>query len=364
MSISHDLARTPSPVLIIGTGLLGASIGLALMQRGVEVLLSDISPSALALAADYGAGRALADGDQPVLVVVAVPPEIAADAVAEQLRRWPDAVVTDVTSVKAQIVRALIEEGADLDRYLGSHPMAGRERGGPISARADLFRGQPWVIAEHKHVTAHALETVERLALDVEAVPVHLDPVQHDRAVALISHVPQVVATLLAGRLVDGTPSQISLAGQGLRDTTRIAASDPGLWLQILAANSDEVTSVLRALRDDLDAMIHDLEDVDRAGARREITELFIAGNTGVRRIPGKHGTDAEFSTTIVFVDDRPGELARLFAEIGEIGVNIEDLRLEHSPKAEFGLAEVSVLPERIEELTKALKERGWRLSR
>ncbi|MFU0804355.1 MAG: prephenate dehydrogenase [Pseudoclavibacter caeni] len=364
MGISQELARTPSPVLVVGTGLLGASIGLALAQRGVDVLLSDVSPSALALAADYGAGRPVTVTDRPVLVVVAVPPELTAGVVAEQLRRHPDAVVTDVASVKFQILARLEAAGADLDRYLGSHPMAGRERGGPIAARADLFQGQPWVIAEHPRMTPRALELVERVALDVGAVPVHLDPAEHDRAVALVSHVPQVVATLLAGRLLDGTPSQLALAGGGLRDTTRIAASDPGLWLQILAANAPAVGDILQALRDDLDRVLGALADVDAPGARRTLTEVFLHGNEGVRRIPGKHGTDATYTDLVVFVADRPGELARLFQEIGEIGVNIEDLRLEHSPRAQFGLAEVSVLPERAEELARALGERGWQLSR
>ncbi|WP_156877044.1 prephenate dehydrogenase [Pseudoclavibacter soli] len=364
MSISHDVARTVSPVLIVGTGLLGASIGLALRLRGVEVLLEDTSPSALALAADYGAGRRLEPGDVPALVVVAVPPELTSAVVAEQLTRWPEAFVTDVASVKSAIVTELAVRGADLTRYLGSHPMAGRERGGPISARADLFLGQPWVIAEHAQTSPEALEVIERLALDVEAVPVHLAPEQHDRAVALISHAPQVVATLLAARLNGGSPSEVGLAGQGLRDTTRIAASDPGLWLQILAANAPEVVEVLTGLRDDLDRMITDLSDVEAPGARRDIVELFIDGNTGVRRIPGKHGTDATYASLVVFVDDRPGELARLFAEVGEIGVNIEDVRIEHSPQAQFGLVELSVVPDRRDALADALEERSWRISR
>jgi len=355
-------ARTTGQVRVVGAGLLGASIGHALRALGVDVILHDASKSALALAVDYGAGRRAAVGDAPDLVVVAVPPDAVSDVVAAELERWPGAIVTDVASVKAGILADLVERGADLTRYVGSHPMAGRERGGPVAARADLFTGRPWVIAPPPAAPVAAVRMIEDLALDLEATPVVLDATAHDAAVALVSHVPQIVASILAARLTGATDEAIALAGQGLRDTTRIAASDPALWVQILGANASAVAPVLEAFRSDLDVAIAALSQPDAPGARRAVADLIAAGGAGVSRIPGKHGESKRFAKITVVVDDRPGELARLLTEIGTLDVNMEDLRLEHSPGAQIGLAEIAVLPEVEERLIADLIERGWRI--
>jgi len=347
-------------VRIVGTGLLGASIGHALMNRGVDVILHDASRANVTLAIDYGAGRAPADGDRPGLVIVAVPPDVTADVIAAELQAWPDATVTDVASVKSGILAELTKAGADLSRYVGSHPLAGRERGGAISARADLFFGRPWVITEGD--TARR-RIVEDLVLDLGAVPVTMTADEHDSSVALISHVPQVVATLLARRLGGAPEPAVGLAGQGLRDTTRIASSNPELWVQILGANAAPVVDILRSYRDDLDTMLTALERPDAPGSRRAIAEVLAGGNAGVARIPGKHGQARQFSQLVVMVDDKPGELARLLTEIGEAGVNMEDLRLEHSPGAQVGLAEISVLPESKQGLVAELEGRGWKVA-
>lgn len=355
--------RLQGPVRIVGAGLLGASIGLALRARGVDVILADASPSNLRLAVDYGAGRRAAEGDNPELIVVCVPPDVTAATVATELAAYPDALVTDVASVKLAPLTDLLELGADVSRYIGSHPMAGRERGGAVSARADLFLGRPWVLAGHDGITYRRAAAVEDLALDLGAIPIEMDVAEHDRSVALVSHVPQVVASLLASRLSGATDTAVSLAGQGLRDTTRIASSAPELWVQILAANAAPVAGILGELRDDLDAVIAALGDPEAPGARRAIAEALADGNAGVARIPGKHGQRKQFSTITVLIDDRPGELARLLTEIGELGVNMEDLRLEHSPKAQIGLAEIAVLPEAEEPLTRELGARGWKIA-
>lgn len=353
-------ARTTGTVRVVGTGLLGTSVGQALTRLGVDVALADQSPSALALAVDYGAGRPASDSDTPDLVVVAVPPDAAAAVVAAELAAHPDAVVTDVTSVKGNVLEGLRRAGADLGRYVGSHPMAGRERGGAIAARADLFVGRPWVIAPA--AAGDAWQRVEALALDVEAVPVMLDAAAHDAAVAVVSHAPQLVSSVLAARLVDADDTALALAGQGLRDTTRIAQSDPELWVQILGANAAPVAAVLRGVRADLDAVIAALEQPEAPGSRRTIAEAIAAGGVGVARLPGKHGTSKRYATITVLIDDRPGELARLLTEIGALRVNMEDLRLEHSPGAPIGIAEIAVLPEAEAGLVAALEERGWRL--
>lgn len=355
--------RLAGPVRIVGTGLLGTSIGLALTARGVDVSLADVSPSSVRLAVDYGAGCIAQPGDAPELIVVCVPPDVTATTVAAELAAYPEALVTDVASVKVGPLRELIELGADVSRYIGSHPMAGRERSGAISARADLFIGRPWVIAGHDGITYRRAAPVEQLALDLGAIPVELSAEEHDRNVALISHVPQVVATLLARRLGSATDSAVSLAGQGLRDTTRIASSDPELWVQILGANAEPVAEILRQYRSDLDGMLAALDNPDAPGSRRTLAEALAGGNAGVTRIPGKHGQSAQYSQLVVIVDDKPGELARLLTDIGDAGINMEDLRLEHSPGAQIGLVEVSVLPEAEQRLSDELVERGWRIS-
>jgi prephenate dehydrogenase len=350
-------------VRIVGAGLLGSSIGLALRALGVDVILQDSSKATLTLAVDYGAGRRTESGDEPALIVVAVPPDETADVVADELATWPNALVTDVASVKAGILAELTAKGSDTTRYLGSHPMAGRERGGPIAARADIFLGRPWVVCPHSETTPEQIRAVEDLALDVGAVPVEMEPEEHDRSVALVSHVPQLVSSLLARQLSGASDKAVGLAGQGLRDTTRIASSSPDLWVQILAANAPAVTEALRSYRDDLDGVIAALEDQAAPGSRRAVAEALARGNDGVARIPGKHGTAKHFSTLVVMVVDKPGELARLLTEIGELGVNMEDLRLEHSPGAQFGLAEIAVLPEAEKKLVAELEARGWKIA-
>jgi len=355
-------SRLIGPVRVVGAGLLGTSIGLGLTARGLDVILADASPTNLSLAIDYGAGRAATPGDAPQLIVVCVPPDVTADIVARELEAFPDAIVTDVASVKLAPLTELRERGADVSRYIGSHPLAGRERGGPLAGRADLFIGRPWVVAAHDAISYQRATAIDDLILDLGATLVEMSPADHDNAVALVSHVPQVVSTLMARRLTDAPGSALNLAGGGVRDVTRVAASDPELWVQILGANPAPVRQILLALRDDLDRFIDALADPAAPGARRQVAEEIAGGNTGVARLPGKHGQDRRYSVITVMVDDTPGQLARLFNEIGEVGVNLEDLRLEHSPGAQIGLAEISILPEAVSRLTTELAARGWRI--
>lgn len=355
--------RLSGTVRVVGAGLLGASVGHALRSKGIDVVLTDASPAQLRLAVDYGAGRLAADDDTPALIVVAVPPDVTADVIQAELEKFPEAVVTDVASVKLEPFRTLQARGVDLTRYIGSHPLAGRERGGAISARADLFVGRPWVVCRDEDTKAADLALVEALALDVGAMPLEMTPEEHDRSVALTSHVPQVVASLLAGRLADAEEGALRLAGQGVRDTTRIAASAPELWVQILGANAGPVVEILDALAGDLAEVASALREPSAPGARRIVAETIRQGNDGVDRLPGKHGQNQRFESLIVMVDDTAGQLGRLFGELGELGVNVEDLRLEHSPGAQFGLAEISVDPAALHGAITGLQERGWRIA-
>ncbi|MDQ1122657.1 prephenate dehydrogenase [Microbacterium trichothecenolyticum] len=355
--------RTSGTVRIVGSGLLGASIGHALTALGVDVVLVDASPSQLRLAIDYGAGRAARDDDRPSLIVVAVPPDVTADVVERELKAFPETVVTDVASVKLEPLRTLRERGVDLTHYIGSHPMAGRERGGAISARADIFVGRPWVVCRDGETSAHDLSLVEGLALDLGATLIEMTPEEHDESVALMSHVPQLVASLLAGRFVEAPDGSLRLAGQGVRDTTRIAASAPELWVQILGANAAPVVDVLDRLAADLTDVADALREPDAPGARRAVADTIRRGNEGVERLPGKHGQNRRFDSFVVMVDDTSGQLGRLFGELGDLDVNVEDLRLEHSPGAPFGLAEISVVPDAVRRAVDGLQQRGWRIA-
>lgn len=357
-------ALSAKSVRIVGAGLLGTSIGLALTKRGVDVSIESASPSSQALAVDYGAGRKASDLDTPDLVVVCVPPDVTAKIVAEKLIQFPNAVVTDVASVKSQILTQVRDSDADFARYVGSHPMAGREKGGAISGRADLFLGRPWVITPVQENKAESVALVHQLAIDLGSTPIEMTAAEHDKAVAMVSHVPQVISSLLAARLNSAEPQEVSLAGQGLRDTTRIAASDAGMWTQILSANHSAVASILKDFAHDLEKLSSALENPEATGAVKVIGTAIEAGNSGVAKIPGKHGSKAaNYAQLVVMIDDRAGEFARLLNEIGDLQVNIEDLKLEHSPGAQIGLVELSVSPAVYEKLASDLLSKGWRLA-
>jgi prephenate dehydrogenase len=355
-------------VRIVGTGLIGTSLGIALSRSGHTVTLTDPSPTAAALARDLGAGQIHADGDtgSPDVVVVAAPPDVAGAVVAEELGRWPEAVVTDVASVKVAVLEDVRSAGADLSRYAGSHPMAGRERSGAVAARGDLFDGRAWVVVPHEGTSGRAVDLVRQVATAAGGTVSVMSPAEHDAAVAVVSHVPQIIASLVASRLRDLSAPAVALSGQGIRDVTRIAASDPQLWTQILAGNATAVRSVLARLRSELGEVIQALDslaDSDGIGARETLARVVSHGNSGHARIPGKHGAaPTSYAVVTALVPDRPGELARLLHDVGDAGVNLEDLHLEHGMGQPFGLAEISVLPAAEERLAEELRARGWRL--
>lgn len=344
------------PVLVVGTGLVGASVGLALRRVGVEVLLDDADAANLAHAIERGAGRAL-DGTAPQIVVVAVPPDVAGAVMAAQAERWPHATITDVTSVKDLPLREATTAGG-ATRVVGGHPMAGREVSGPAGARADLFDDRVWVVTPLPGSDPERVATVGDLARACGAVTVTMSPVEHDAAVALTSHTPQVLASVLAGLLVDVDAQSVGVSGQGLRDMTRIADSDPVLWGAILRANAGPVARVLKAMVERLDAVAVGLLD---DGSVTEVDEALRRGAIGRARIPGKHGTDAStYAVVPVMVRDEPGELARLFVAAGELGINLEDVRIEHVLGRPSGLIDLSVRPEVGEALARGLRAQGF----
>ncbi|MFL6133628.1 MAG: prephenate dehydrogenase [Nocardioidaceae bacterium] len=350
--------RLEGPVLVVGAGLLGTSIALALRREGVDVALRDVSAENVRIATGLGAANVHADAVPPRLVVVAVPPDHLAEEIAAALT-GTDAVVTDVGSVKGAPLAGARERvtTAQLARYVGSHPMAGSERSGPLAASEALFDGRPWAIAPHPDADPAAVALVTDLVRLCGATPVTFTPDEHDQAVARTSHLPHVVAALVAGRLTDAPRAHLSLSGQGVRDVTRIAAGDPTLWQQILRANNQALTTLLRDVRDDVERLLVALDDGDESS----VTGVLERGVQGTAVIPGKHGGPAHQETTLfVAVPDHPGELARLLADAGEIGVNIEDLRIDHDPAREYGLVELSVAASSVDHLQDSLEDRGW----
>ncbi|SDS68235.1 prephenate dehydrogenase [Friedmanniella luteola] len=346
-------------VVVIGTGLIGASLALALTGAGHTVHLQDRTSSHARVAAGLGAGL-LDEADPEVvdLVVVAVPPAAIADVVLASLRTYPRATVTDVGSVKAGVLGALWERDVDLSRYVGSHPMAGSQHSGPVTARADLFDGRTWVVAPHRRSRAESVEQVLALVRACRAREVVMDVDDHDAAVARVSHLPHLMSVLMAGHLTAVPPADLLLAGQGLRDVTRIAGSDPGLWQQILSANASAVLAELRTVSDELAGLISALES---GTASDELHDQLARGVAGIQRIPGKHGAaPATYRQVVVEIPDTPGALGRLFAEVGAAGVNVEDIAIEHDQAREIGYLALSVEPEQAEELVAAMVAGGW----
>ncbi len=379
--MTSSATTSPARVIVVGTGLIGTSVALALQRQGVTVWLADSDPASARLAADIGAGTVL-PGDVPGgpppggpadVAVLAVPPQAVAPTLARAqaagLARW----YTDVASVKSLPVSQARAAGCDMTSFVPGHPLSGRERSGPAAARADLFLGRPWVICPDPPAPSAGLAAIEALARICGAEPVQVSAAEHDRWVALVSHAPHVLSAAMAARLADASDGALSLAGQGLRDVTRIAAGDTALWAQILAANAAPVADVLAAVAADLAAVAEALADSAQAAGPggpggpdlKVLAALLEQGGAGVARIPGKRGAPARAEAAVqVVIPDRPGELARLFQAAGAAGVNIEDIGIEHSPGLPVGVAELTVHPEAVGRLTEALAANGWPVRR
>jgi prephenate dehydrogenase len=353
--------------LVVGTGLIGTSVALALSGRGVRVHLRDRDPDAPRTAAALGAGTDEAPGGPVDLAVVAVPPAHTAAAVAALQREGAARGYLDVASVKGGPRRDLAALGGDLRSYLGTHPMSGKERSGPLAATAELFEGRPWVLTPTPQTDTEVLNLALELVALCRGVPVVMDADAHDRAVALVSHTPQLVSSLVAARLEDADEAAVRLCGQGIRDVTRIAASDPRMWIDILSANPGPVADVLAEIAADLDETVRALramesaDEAKRGSGAAGIEGVLRRGNAGRERVPGKHGAaPAVYETVAVHISDRPGELARIFAEAGRAGVNIEDVRIEHATGQQAGLAQLMVEPGAAPGLAAALRDGGW----
>jgi len=342
---------TLSHVKIVGSGLIGTSIGLGLALKGVGVTMSDSDPRAAGLAQDLIKSLSSAPID---LVIFATPIGALNSVLDSEFLANPKAGFIDIGSVKSKVKVEVSTSKLDSKRFLPTHPMAGREVGGAESARADLFQGRPWIIDAQgvdADVVASGVELIELLG----AHQIDLDSASHDKAVALVSHLPQLVASLLAKQLSGAEEGWLDLAGAGLRDTTRIAGSDSKLWREIITANSKALSPLLKSLQSDLTALIASLDD------EAAVSDFIEAGQKGRARIPGKHGGKArEYTYLPIVIEDKPGQLAALFDECADASVNVEDLMIEHSPGQFTGLITLALSKADAGTLTEHLKSNGW----
>ena len=374
LHVETERAGAVRSALIVGAGMIGTSVAMALADRGHRILLDDSDQTNLSVAA-HVTGGAPYGGQEVDVAVVAVPPSRTGALVVDLLRTGLAAAVTDCASIKSEPLRAVMagvcawnddERPAAVraSAYVGGHPLAGRERRGPRAARVDLFAGRPWVLTPHEGSSADTVAAVEWVVTECRATPVFMTPVEHDRAVAVTSHLPQLLASALAGQLEHEDDHVLALAGQGLRDMTRIAGSDADLWSDIVSGNAETVAAVIDQLADRLHFVASELRGTPREVASDAVRALMESGTSGRQRMPGKHGESPRVYRAVpVVVPDERGQLARLFGDAADAGVNIEDVRVDHAPGLPVGLIELYVASDAEETLSRALAARGWTLT-
>ena len=339
-------------VRIVGSGLIGTSIALGLRPHSITCQMIDLDPARERLAQDL-VGQAHEGPSE--LVILALPTHAISSVIEAESALNPNATFMDVGSVKYEPLQHITESSLPPERFVATHPMAGREIGGAHAARADLFATRTWVIAPEARTSQEAIALVVHVIEALSAHCVVMEAGEHDRAVAVISHLPQILSSLLAASLRDVPPEWLELSGAGLRDTTRIAASDPQLWSQIIHSNRESLKGILNSMQNSL----HDLtESLDNSA---QIAEFIEAGRVGRARIPGKHGGKArEYSYLPIVIDDKPGQLAAIFNECATIGVNIEDLNIEHSPGQLSALITLSLSSSDAQLISEHLSSIGW----
>lgn len=326
---------TPAPiqtVALVGTGLIGGSLGLALRARvsAVRVVAVDVAgvaEAAVAAGAAHEADTLVGAVARADVVVVAAPPAVSLALVAEiapHLR--PDALLTDVGSVKAPFLDAARRAGIDPARVVGGHPMAGREVAGLAGADARLFENAAWVLCPGDGEAARpAVAALGALVSAVGARVVVMDAAQHDRTAAAVSHVPQLAAVALVHAALGPDPDARRLAGGGFRDVTRIASSPWPMWQGILSANHGPALAAL-------DAFAASLADVRAALAARDWSALDAAFADAGRLRSGipvdARGFLHPLAELTVDAEDRPGFLARLTGALADARINVSDLEL------------------------------------
>lgn len=340
---------------IVGSGLIGTSIGLALSAKGISVEVADINPEHQALASDLlSSAHELTNPD---LVVIATPPSATLSALLAEYDRTPNSIFIDISGLKSELMPQVEKFMEISQRFCSTHPMAGREKSGPQSARADLFEGRAWILVPTAATSSEAMEVAAQLVAELGATAYEMSALEHDAAIAAISHMPQLLSSLMGSTLVTTPESALGLAGQGLRDVSRLAASDSALWSELFLLNRNEILPKIAELTSTLDLLAIALREKDQ----ESIANFFQEGNLGAARIPGKHGAKKRDYTYLpIVIEDKPGELVKIFAACSEIGVNVEDLSIEHSPGQESGLVTLSLSDEDAQRLHQHLVGAGW----
>ena len=337
---------------IVGTGLIGGSIGLALRANGWHVTGRDHDEARAARAVELGAVDVVGDDPDAELTFVATP----VGTVAETAAGRPG-VVTDVGSVKAPIVAAVADP-----RFVGGHPMAGSEQEGVDGADAELFRGAVWVLTpvEHTDPAAHAL--VRSVVASFGADVVELSPERHDELVAVVSHVPHLTAAALMTLAAEGAEDHaalLRLAAGGFRDMTRIAAGHPGIWPDICAENRDAIVDVLVRLERTLAGLRAQVAGNDRGA----LLDTLEAARAARLNLPARVAAAGEVAEVRIPVPDRPGVLADVTTLASELAVNIHDLEIAHSSEGDAGVLILLVDAALVERLRGGLVARGYRPS-
>ena len=343
-------------VRVVGAGLIGTSIALGLASRGVSVELHDEDQNALDLAKDLLAPHVKVG--VPDLVIVATPPKTILNVLKKEFGSNSQATFIDVGSVKNNLVlevETLTELAA---RFVGSHPMAGREVAGPSSAQADLFQGRAWILTPTSITEESSIDLAKELVKALGATAYIMGAPAHDSLLARISHLPQITSTALAGA-IEQLGDDLNLSGQGLRDMTRIANSDGELWSEILLENQNEVLKAINEYQQ----IIANLKDALESRDESALKNLFINGNKGRAKVSGKHGSKPRnYSHLMIVIKDEPGALSQLFEQCAAINANIEDLSIEHSPGQLTGLITLAFSPDDALRVQDHLLSHDWKV--
>ncbi|HEU4528376.1 MAG TPA: prephenate dehydrogenase [Actinomycetota bacterium] len=352
-------------IAVVGTGLIGTSVAMAAMRAGDAVRGFDADPDTLTRAAERSgltAAVSLAECVRGATVVfVCTPIPSLAGLVTQALAAAPGAIVTDVGSVKSHVTSAVLAEAdpAHLPRFVGGHPMGGSERSGPDRASPSVLDGIVWVLCGTERTDPAA---VDRLAAWIERVgasPVRMEAERHDRLVAVVSHLPQVASTALMGLAATeeaGEPEILLLAAGGFRDLTRLAASSPHLWSDILLSNREQIARALELYA----GRLLDLRRMVMEGGADEVEAAFAHAKQARLSLTAKPQVKAGVAVIQVPIPDRPGVLADLTSALGEAGVNIEDLQIVHSPEGGRGTVHLTVATDAAEQAEQVLRERWF----
>ena len=343
------------PIKVIGCGLIGTSIALRLKEDGLELILADSNKKNLDLASDLLGVKGVST--EPALILIAVPPDQVFEVAKSEFATYPKATFIDVSGIKSKLMNDVDGFPELAQNYVSVHPMAGRETSGPQSARSDLFKSRAWIISKSAKSSSESVAVARELGLTLGSAIYELDADTHDSVIAAISHLPQILSSALGGSLSGVGADELNLAGQGLRDVSRLADSDPELWSGLLIGNSREILPKISEVINRLSDLVAALEKNDQSS----VIEFLAEGREGRNRIPGKHGlAKRDYTYLPIVIDDKPGGLARIFNECAEIDVNIEDLSMEHSPGQAVGLITLALTSDDANKLQKHLVSKGW----